>query len=177
MSVFPITFLKALADEGSDAAMRTLREAAFEGGLEQEPSPLSLPFFSEGEWELSKTLVPLTLVESDACFGLVSSLSTPRGTPYTRFCGKLKRECDVRSHQTSKLRVKRQSPGWYLGGGAAARHGSILEIRFPLFDGGPFSVKAGLQLFNPDWSFQMSFGQWFPQFGMGDAVAKFATFG
>ena len=161
MSEFPDTFFEALADEGSDAAMRTLREAAFEGGLEQEPSPRAQPFFSEGEWELSKTLVPLTLVESDACFGLMSALATPRGTPYTRFCGKSRDKCDIRSHQASKLRPDRQMPGWYLSGGAASRQGSVLEIRFPLFeDGGPISVKAGLQLLDPDRPFRMSFGQW-----------------
>ena len=38
MSVFPDSFLEALADEGSNATMQTLREAAFEGGLEQEPT-------------------------------------------------------------------------------------------------------------------------------------------
>ena len=155
------SFFEALADEGGDAAMRTLREAAFEGGLDQEPSPRVQPYFSEGEWELSKTLVPLTLVEPDACFGVMSSLATPRGTPYTRFCGKPKDKCDVRSHQMSKLRPEKQIPGWYLGGGAAVRQGSILEIRFPLVeDGGPFSVKAGLQLLDPDRPFRMSFGQW-----------------
>jgi hypothetical protein len=62
--------------------MRTLREAAFESGLEHEPSPCAQPFFSEGEWESSKMLVLLMLVESDWCFGLLSSYSTPRGTSY-----------------------------------------------------------------------------------------------
>jgi hypothetical protein len=37
--------------------MHVLCEAAFESGLDQEPSPRAQPFFSEGEWESSKTLV------------------------------------------------------------------------------------------------------------------------
>ena len=45
MSAFPDTFFEALADDGGDAAMRTLREAAFESGLEHEPSPRAQPFF------------------------------------------------------------------------------------------------------------------------------------
>ena len=89
------TFFEALANEGSNAAMHALRDAALESGLEHEPSPRAQPIFSEGEWELSKTLVPLTLVESDACFGLMSKVSSPRGTVYTRFCGKTKVVCDV----------------------------------------------------------------------------------
>ena len=51
MSAFPDSFFEALAREGGDAAMHTLRDAAFESGLEQEPSPRAQPFFSEGEWE------------------------------------------------------------------------------------------------------------------------------
>jgi len=161
MSAFPDTFFEALADEGSDAAMHALRDAAFESGLEHEPSPRAQPFFSEGEWELSKTLVPLTLVEPDACFGLMPAISTPRGTVYTRFCGKSKFICDARSHQTSKLKADMQTPGWYLAGGTSVRQGSIWEIRFPRFDdGGPFSVQAGLHLLDPDRPFRMSFGQW-----------------
>jgi hypothetical protein len=161
MSAFPDTFFEALADEGSDAAMHALRDAAFESGLEHEPSPRAQPFFSEVEWELSKTLVPLTLVEPDVCFGLMSAISTPRGTVYTRFCGKSRFKCDVRSHQSSKLKADMQAPGWYLAGGPGLRQGSIWEIRFPRFDdGGPFSVQAGLHLLDPDRPFRMSFGQW-----------------
>ena len=77
MSAFPDTFFEALGDEGGDAAMRILWEAAFESGLEQEPSPCAQPFFSEGEWESSKTLVLLTLVAADSCFGLLSNFLTP----------------------------------------------------------------------------------------------------
>ena len=75
---FPSSFFEALADEGGDAAMRVLRESAFDSGLEHEPSPRAQRFFtSEGEWESSKTLVALTLVESDACFGIMPTLSSP----------------------------------------------------------------------------------------------------
>ena len=45
MSAFPDNFFEALAREGGDAAMHTLRDAAFESGLEQEPSPRAQPFF------------------------------------------------------------------------------------------------------------------------------------
>jgi len=159
MSAFrPDTFFEALADDGGNAAMRTLREAAFESGLEHEPSPRAQPFFNEGEWESSKMLVSLTLVESDSCFGLLSGYSTPRGTSYTRFCGK--RICDTRSHQTSKLRSELQRPGWYLASGTS-RQGNILEVRFPLSeDGGPILEPAALRLLDPDRPFRMSFGQW-----------------
>ena len=158
MSAFPDTFFEALGDVGGDAARRIFREAAFESGLEQEPSPRAQPFFSEGEWESSKTLVSLTLVEADSCFGLLSNLSTPRGTSYTRFCGRS--VCEIRSHQTSKLRSELQRPGWYLASGLA-RQGNILEISFPLFeDGGPISGPAALCLLDPDHPFRMSFGQW-----------------
>jgi hypothetical protein len=44
MSTFPDDFFEALADDGGDAAMRLLREAAFESGLDQEPSPRAQPF-------------------------------------------------------------------------------------------------------------------------------------
>lgn len=118
MSAFPDTFFEdLLANESRYAAMRrSLREApAFESGLEQEePIPRAQPFFGEGEWELSMTLAPLNLVKSDdACFGLISTLSTPRNTVYTRFCGKANRrdKCGVRSHHLSKLRVDLQTPG------------------------------------------------------------------
>ena len=159
MSAFPDTFFEALGGEdGGDSAMRVLREAAFESGLDQEPSPRAQPFFSEGEWESSKTLVSLTLVDADSCFGLLSSLSTPRGTSYTRFCGR--RGCEVRSHLTSKLRSEMQRPGWYLASGSS-RQGNILEVSFPtLEDGGPISGPAALRLLDPDRPFRMSFGQW-----------------
>jgi hypothetical protein len=134
MSEFPDTFFEALSSEGGgDAAMRVLREAAFNNGLEHEPSPRAQPFFSDGEWESARTLLPLTLVESDACFGNMANLSTPRGSSYHRFCGKARSKCDIRSHQTSKLRVDLQRSGWYLAGGSG-RQGSILEIRFPLLE-------------------------------------------
>ena len=78
----------------------------------------------------------------------------------------------VLTRQTSKLRSDRQFPGWYLDGGVAARQGSTLEIRFPLFeDGGPFSVKAGLQLLDPGRPFRMAFGQMVvSSFGVGGST-------
>jgi hypothetical protein len=133
MSAFPDNFFEALAREGGDAAMHTLRDAAFESGLEQDPSPRAQPFFNEGEWEFSKTLLPLTLVESSACFGLLTKVPSPRGVTYTRFCGKPQALCDIRSHQTSKLIAGMQTPGWYLAGGPGPRQGSLWEIRFPPF--------------------------------------------
>jgi hypothetical protein len=125
MSAFPDTFFEALSDEGRDAAMRVLREAAFEGGLEQGPSPCAQPFFSEGEWESSKTLVSLTHVGADACFGALSKLATPWGVSYTRFCAKT--DCEIRSHQTAKVRKESQQPGWYLASGTV-QQGHILEV-------------------------------------------------
>jgi hypothetical protein len=80
MSAFPDTFFEALADEGSNAAMRTLQEVAFKSGLKHRPTPCAQPFFNEDEWESSKMLVLLTLVETDLCFGLLSSYLTPQGT-------------------------------------------------------------------------------------------------
>lgn len=161
MSEFPDTFFEALSSEGGgDAAMRVLREAAFNNGLEHEPSPRAQPFFSDGEWESARTLLPLTLVESDACFGNMANLSTPRGSSYHRFCGKARSKCDIRSHQTSKLRVDLQRSGWYLAGGSG-RQGSILEIRFPLLEnGGPINQLSALRLLDPDRPFRMSLGQW-----------------
>jgi hypothetical protein len=79
MSTFPDVFFEALGDDGGNAAMRVLREAAFESGLDQEPSPRAQPFFSEGEWESSKTLVSLTFVEPDLC-----SVFCPHEVPRTR---------------------------------------------------------------------------------------------
>jgi hypothetical protein len=125
---------------------------------DQEPSPRAQPFLNEGEWESSKTLVSLTFVEPDSCFGLLSSVPSPRGTSYTRFCGKCL--CEIRSHQTYKVRHELQRPGWYLPSGSS-RQGNILEVRFPLFaDGGPISDPAALRLLDLDRPFLMSFGQW-----------------
>jgi hypothetical protein len=44
MSAFPDDFFEALGGDGGDAAMRILRETAFESGLDQEPSPHAQPF-------------------------------------------------------------------------------------------------------------------------------------
>jgi hypothetical protein len=160
MAEFPANFFEALGEDGGDAAMMLLRDAAFDSGLEREPSPRAQPFFNEGEWGLSRTLVTLTLVEADACFGLMPSLSSPRGTSYTRFCGKLQSQCEIRSHRTSKIREDMQIPGWYLAGGTG-RQGSVWEVRFPLEnDGGPISMAAALRILDPDRPFWMSFGQW-----------------
>ena len=141
--------------------MRTLRSAAFNSGLEHEPSPRALPFFNDGEWESSKTLLPLILVESNACFGLMPPLQVSRDLSLSRFCPKPQSGCDIRSHQTAKLQVSRQLPGWYLAGGPGIRQGSILEIRFPLLaDGGPFSDRAAFALLDSERTFRMSLGQW-----------------
>jgi hypothetical protein len=160
MSAFPDNFFKALGKEGGDTAMALLREAAFDSGLKHKPSPWAQPFFNKGEWESSKSLVSLTLVDTDACYGLMVTLLSPRGVSYTRFCGKSGSKCEIHSHQASKLRPDMQIPGWYLSGGSG-RQGSVWEIRFSRHeDGGPISMAAALHLQDSDQPFRMSFGQW-----------------
>ena len=161
-SDIPKLFFETLGSEGPEAAMEVLGTAAFQDGLDREPSPRAAAYINNGEWDESRTLLALIPVTAASCFGLLSKVTTEQAE-YTRFCGVADaQQCTANRHATKMLSDDQIKEGFFLQAGTSARQGLLYEIYFPFAteQGSPVTEGAAIALMDPSHPFRMSPGQW-----------------
>lgn len=159
MRTFTRQFFEALGDS-AETARSLLRDAAYENGVDAEPSPRAADIVDRGEWD-SHAMLGLELIGRDACFhklGSMKETAFPSAPSLTRFCGKP--NCTLATHAKAWLPENERRPGWYVDCGSL--NGVIKELRFPTAEeGGPIAnTNAMLALTDAADPFQMSIGQW-----------------
>ena len=160
MKTLSNSFFEALGEDGAEAALGVIKDAAFTSGVDEEPSPRAAAYVEGGEWD-ARTLLGLTLVDEDACFYAMPNMKDsafPSADTYSRFCGRA--NCVATTHKKGKgwLPENERRPGWYVSAGAA-NQGVLKELRFPAAaNGGPLTSQAQMALVDPADPFKMSIG-------------------